>query len=138
MITTIKSILDNDFAPNLGVEDYYFPEIQEGDIISYIQYNPRIKQINNQYDIALEINDSSLFKTKEDIQALPILHNLNYKIYQFKDLYEPAYMVLSVQPSDTIQIFKRWKPKGFLHETPHSITTADLALAEAKLSEISV
>jgi len=134
MISTIKSILDNDITPGLDIQNYYFPEISERDIVSYIKINTRAKQINNQFDYTTDIQEAALFNTQQEINQLPILKNLNYKIYQFKEIYEPAYVII-YNAGDKIQMHKRWKPIGFFKEEPNYIVTSDLTLAKAKLSE---
>jgi hypothetical protein len=134
MISTIKSILDNDITPGLDIQNYYFPEITEHDIVSYVKINTRAKQINNWLDYTTDIQEAALFNTQQEINQLPILKNLNYKIYQFKEIYEPAYVII-YNAGDKIQMHKRWKPIGYLNEQVNHITTPDLALAKAKLSE---
>ena len=135
MISTIKSILDNNVTPGLDIQNYYFPEITERDIVSYVKINTRAKQINNQFDYTTDIQEATLFKSPDEINQLPILQNLTYSIYQFKEIYEPAHVIIFNPFIGDITIYKRWKPIGYLNEQVNHITTADLDLAKAKLSE---
>lgn len=133
MIKTIKSILDNDVIHGVNIQNYYFPQITERDIISYVKINT--KAINNQFDYTTDIQEATLFNTQDEITQLPILKNLNYTIYQFKEIYEPAHVIIFEQASGNIIIRKRWKPIGYFKEDANHITTSNFALAKAKLSE---
>ena len=135
MISTIKSILDNNVTPGLDIQNYYFPEITERDIVSYVKINTRAKQINNQFDYTTDIQEATLFKSPDEINQLVILQNLTYSIYQFKEIYEPAHVIIFNPSTGNITIHKRWKPIGYLNEQLNHITTANLDLAKAKLSD---
>lgn len=134
---TIKYVLSVEIKHNADLlyGDLYFPVIIEDKNTYYVGSN-LLKNIDNEeYAYCANIEGAILFNQKEDIDKLNILNNLNYTIFQLKDLYSPAHVIVYLPNTETIKIAKRWHLIGETSDTHNSIVTHNYSLAEQKLNE---